>query len=579
MSFKGSYCRYLLILLIAVLSGCGGGGGGSSDNSSPPTTPVSLSSNADLFELTLSNANLEQTFQTSQLRYTASVNFLTDSTSVTPSTDDPNASVSVNETAVVSGESSDPIALSEGANNISVVVTAEDGTTTNTYSVEVTRKTVDEFAQQAYIKASSAGISKYSYFGSFLALSENTLVVNSHLGCAGCGTEGDPIPPAERGVYVFTRENGIWKQEDFLSLGYRTSSLALSGDTLAASGDSGITIFTRENGIWTKEGFLNLDLYWRDRLPSLALSGDTLAVGRSTGRNSVDFGRIYVFTRENGVWNQQALLNAPNEEVRSFGYSIALDGDSLVAGAPGINWSFTTPDDDAGGAVYIFTRSDGAWMQQAQLKGSNTGITDLTSFHCDWLPDGFPQMIFGDLFGSSVALSGDTLVVGAPAESSSATGGESDNSAPGAGAVYVFSRTDGAWSQEAFLKASNADGDCGYPDLVPSPKGDDFGASVALSSGVLAVGAPGEDGSAIGGETDNSAPDAGAAYIFTRTNGVWIQVAYLKASNAEQLDRFGRSISTSQDTIAVGAPREDSNPGGGESNNQAPDAGAVFIFQ
>lgn len=563
---------YFFLLLITLLPGCGGGGGGSSGNSSPPTTPDSLSSNADLFELTLSNANLEQTFQMSQLRYTASVNFLTNSTSVTPSTDDPKAGVSVNEKAVVSGESSDPIALSEGVNNISVAVTAEDGTTTKAYSVEVTRKTADEFAQQAYIKASSDGISdfSYSYFGESLALSENTLVVNSHSGCPGCPSETDPVPPAERGVYVFTRENGIWKQEDFVILGYRTSSLALSGDTLAASGESGIAIFTRENGIWTKESFPNLDLPWNGALPSLALSGDTLAVGRSTVRNSDDFGRIHVFTRENGVWNQQALLNAPIKEVPSFGSSIALDGDSLVVGAPG---------DDAGGAVYIFTRSDGAWTQQAQLKGSNTGITDLTSINCDLLPDDFPNYSVSDHFGSSVAISGDTLLVGAPAESSSASGGEWDDSAPGAGAVYVFSRTDGAWSQEAFLKASNADGDCGWADIVPSPTGDYFGASVALSSGVLAVSAPGEDGSAIGGETDNSAPDAGAAYIFTRTNGVWIQVAYLKASNAEQSDFFGISISTSQDTIAVGAPWEDGNPGGGESNNEARSAGAVFIFQ
>jgi hypothetical protein len=101
-----------------------------------------------------------------------------------------------------------------------------------------------------------------------------------------------------------------------------------------------------------------------------------------------------------------------------------------------------------------------------------------------------------------VAISGDTLVVGATKEDSSATGGEADNSMANAGAAYVFTRSGGAWSQLAQLKASNADA------------GDNFTASVAISGNTVVVGAPHEDSSANGGEADNSASNAGAAYTW-----------------------------------------------------------------
>ncbi len=134
-----------------------------------------------------------------------------------------------------------------------------------------------------------------------------------------------------------------------------------------------------------------------------------------------------------------------------------------------------------------------------------------------------------DLFGSSVALSADgsTLAVGAPDEASAATGiggNQADNSAPGAGAVYVFTRSGTAWSQQAYVKASNTDAD------------DRFGDSVALSAdgSTLAVGAVVEASAAtgIGGnQADNSAQDAGAVYVFTRSGTTWSQQAYVKASN------------------------------------------------
>jgi hypothetical protein len=166
-------------------------------------------------------------------------------------------------------------------------------------------------------------------------------------------------------------------------------------------------------------------------------------------------------------------------------------------------------------------------------------------------------------------------VVGAPGESGLATGingDQANNSVPGAGAVYLFTRSNTVWSQQAYVKSSNPGGS------------DGFGQSVALSSdgGTLAVGAPGESSFAtgIGGnQADNSAPGAGAVYLFARNNVVWSQQAYVKASNTEPYDFFGRSLALSADgaILTVGAIGE-SSIGGNQRDNSADSAGAVYLF-
>ncbi len=184
------------------------------------------------------------------------------------------------------------------------------------------------------------------------------------------------------------------------------------------------------------------------------------------------------------------------------------------------------------------------WAQQAYIKASNTGG--------------------GDNFGESVALSsdGNTLAVSTIGEDSNATGingNESNGSASGSGAVYVFTRSSsGTWIQEAYIKASN------------TGSFDQFGYSVALSSdgNTLAVGANSEDSNATGingDESNGSASSSGAVYVFTRSSsGTWTQEAYIKASNTDSSDIFGFNITLSSDgnTLAVGAYLEDSNATG-----------------
>jgi hypothetical protein len=268
---------------------------------------------------------------------------------------------------------------------------------------------------------------------------------------------------------------------------------------------------------------------------------------------------------------QQAYLKGTNNAVNQrFGWSVALDGDTLVVGASGeascatgINGDQTNTNNScpSAGAVYVFTRTGGVWSQQAYLKASNT--------------DGFDQ------FGWSVALSGDTVVVGAKGEDSNATGVNGDqanNSAFNSGAAYVFTRTGGVWTQQAYLKASNT----GTKDQTDT--GDQFGWSLALSGDTLVVGTPWENSNATGvngDQANNSAPESGAAYVFTRTGGAWTQQAYLKASNTDAGDLFGTSVALSGDTVVVGAVVEDSCATGindNQANNACGFAGAAYVF-
>ncbi len=200
----------------------------------------------------------------------------------------------------------------------------------------------------------------------------------------------------------------------------------------------------------------------------------------------------------------------------------------------------------------MFVRSGGAWSQQAYLKASQVSVDDI--------------------FGESVAVSGDTVVVGAVGEDSSTTGVNTtpDELADAAGAAYVFVRSGGAWSQQAYLKASQVSGF------------DYFGQSVAVSGDTVVVGARGEDSSTTG---VNSTPNelagfAGTAYVFVRTGSSWTQQAYLKASNTGASDYFGISVAVSGDTVVVGAYQEDSSTTGVNStpNELATNAGAAYIF-
>jgi len=316
----------------------------------------------------------------------------------------------------------------------------------------------------------------------------------------------------------------------------------------------------------------------------MSADGSTLAVGAfyedsnatGIGGDEADnaaplAGAVYVFTRTGSSWSQQAYVKASNTGAGDeFGNSLALsaDGATLAIGAvneasnaTGIGGDEADNSADGAGAVYVFTRAGSSWLQQAYVKASNTNADDR--------------------FGASLALSSDgsTLAVGAPHERSNAIGiggNQADDSADGAGAVYVFIRAGTSWLQQAYVKASNTDAR------------DRFGEFLALSSdgSTLAVGAFYEDSDATGvggNQADNSRYQAGAVYVFTHAGSSWTQEAYIKASNTNVEDWFGEFLAVSSDgsTLAVGAKGEDSNAsgiGGNQADNTTYGAGAVYVF-
>jgi len=246
-----------------------------------------------------------------------------------------------------------------------------------------------------------------------------------------------------------------------------------------------------------------------------------------------------------------AYLKASNTGAADlFGVSVAIFEDLIVVGAEGENSATGEEDDNSAnnaGAAYLFRRTGTTWSQEAYLKASNPSA--------------------GDAFGTSSAISGNTIIVGAHLEDSSATGVNedgSDNAAADSGAAYVFVNDGSGWREEAFLKASNAD------------PADQFGFSVGLSDDIAVVGARFEDRNIEGLE------DAGAAYIFVRNNGVWSQEDILRGTFPDANDRFGESVAISGETAVVGSLLEDSssrgvNSGGGGSSSADQFGGSVAI--
>ncbi|WP_369600692.1 FG-GAP repeat protein [Hahella sp. SMD15-11] len=398
-----------------------------------------------------------------------------------------------------------------------------------------------------YFKASN--LSAQDAFGSAIALSEDgyTLAVGAKLEDSGStGVNGDQTDDSASGsgaVYVFVRNNDNWTQQAYIKAS-NSAAGDLFGSKLALSGDGNTLAVSAP----------------------LEDSGATGINGDQDDNSVRDAGAVYVFVRHGGSWSQQAYIKASNPDQDDFfGFSLALSGNgsTLAVGAlfddsaaAGINGDDSDNSLVDSGAAFVFIRDEtGSWVQQAYIKAPDPGQDDL--------------------FGFSLALSGDgnTLAVGGPKRDSTYTG---LGLVPDSGAAYIFVRDGaGTWSHQAQLEASY---------FGPN----EFGTSLALSKDgeTLAVGADSESSGATGingDQTDRSAPNSGAVYVFTRSNDTWAQQAYIKASNTEAEDRFGQEVALSGDgnTLAVSAPEEDSSAigiGGAQNDNSADKSGAVYVF-
>jgi hypothetical protein len=344
--------------------------------------------------------------------------------------------------------------------------------------------------QQAELTTSDASV---NYFGLSVAISGSTAVVGASIA---------------KTAYVFVRSGTTWSQQARLT-GSDVSGIDGFGDAVAISGptvvvgaqyknsDTGAAyVFVRSGTTWTQQAKLiasdgaSSDFFGE----AVAISASTVLIG-AYGKGS---GVAYAFVLSGTTWSQQAelklALGVPGDR---FGYSVAMSGSTAVVGA--------IARFNVMGAAYVFVHSGTAWSQPVELTASDGRA--------------------GDAFGSSVAISGSTVVVGAPFVFSYS------------GAAYVFTRSGAIWSQQARLAA---------PDAAAN---DYFGTSVAASGNTAVVGAYGKNS------------NMGAAYMFARSGTAWSLQAELRASDAAPVDLFGGSVAISGTSAVVGADNKNGSTG------------------
>jgi len=296
---------------------------------------------------------------------------------------------------------------------------------------------------------------------------------------------------------------------------------ALQADIEGVKDTGAAYVYVRDNSVWRQQAKLVAQpAFAEDTLGGkVALKKNIAMLGvMRRDDKGKDSGAVVSFERESNNWKQHHIFTAPDAKPGdAFGQSIALTENHLVIGAP--------RNDALGldsGAAYIYQRENDTWHFQTKITAS----------------DGAAE----DLFGISVAIDGNTILVGADLH---------DEKAEDAGAVYVYAYDDNQWKQEAKLTAS----DGGKTDI--------FGVRVAISKNTALISARRDDIEGMG-------IDAGSAYIFVREGGIWTQRAKLTSPDGQADDRFGRGVALDGDTAIISAMNHDAN---------GSNTGALYVYK
>jgi hypothetical protein len=372
-----------------------------------------------------------------------------------------------------------------------------------------------------------------SYFGSTLAIDGNTAAMAAPVGDNGPG-------PAR--IQVRELVDGRWELRSTLIGGTGEAfgtALALDGGVLAARVSRGdrhwVHVFNRSDDAWSLQAVLPTplgepyDQFGR----SIAVDGDTLLVGApNAGGGSTDPGVIYAYQRTGSAWTLAQLLTTPTPQLRGhLGAQLALDGDTLVTS--GAEASFHSYAE----RVHVFERSNGTWAHAAELMP----------------PVVFPPGEQGS-FGASIAVEGNTAFVGDP----NVRHGDR---------VHVYLRSTQGWSHDS--------------DLTPFGDDEDFGRAIAATSSRVVVGAPRGE---IVSDAGTSYVNTGSVYAFARGEAGWTPVDKLTPFPGTRESHFGSAVAINQTNVLVGAPYEDDVPilGPVRVENRTVEApqntGAVYSF-
>ena len=335
-------------------------------------------------------------------------------------------------------------------------------------------------------------------FGASVAIDGNIAVVGAYLNDSNgsdCGA-----------VYVYELSGSQWTERQKLtaldgSPGDQFGrSVAIESNTIVVGSycddDKGSAyVFTRLGGTWAQQQKLVApDAAPIDRFGcSVAIDNNTIVIGAYRGNNFT--GSAYVFTRIGSTWVfQQKITSSDAQSGDSFGYSVAIDNNTIIIGAP--KWSNPI------GSAYFYQRQSTVWLEQSVLRGD------------------------AGHFGFSVALDGNLAVIGAYEDDT--------NIVSGAGSAYVFANTDVGWVKQQKLFDANS----------PAYR-EDFGWAVAIKNDTILAGCINDS---VNGK------QGGAVFEFVRTGSTWVQSDRLTAGDADANDEFGKSVALAGRHIVIGAP-------------------------
>ena len=494
------------------------------DGFEPNLTGADLQ-NADLIEADLMNANLSNAnLSNADLNRAILLGATTNGINFTGA-DLTAALIDLDKTLAMDGAASDSFGISVSVSGDTVIVGAleDDDNGDASGSAYIFTRTGTDWSQQAKITPNDGATN--DNFGFSVSVSGDTVIVGAHNDNDNGNNSGS--------AYIFTRTGTNWSQQakitpnDGAASDNFGRSVSVSGDTVIVgaledddNGDNSGSayIFTRTGTDWSQQAKItpNDGAAGDEFGISVSVSGDTAIVGAYfDDDNGSASGSAYIFTRTGTDWSQQAKIKPSDvAAIDNFGVSVSVFGDTVIVGS--------YLDDDNGtasGSAYVFTRTGTNWSQQAKIKPSDGSANDL--------------------FGYSVSVSRDTVIVGAYRD---------DNNGDNSGSAYIFTRTGTDWSQQAKIKPS---------DVAAI---DNFGVSVSVFGDTVIVGSYLDD--------DNGTA-SGSAYVFTRTGTNWSQQAKIKPSDGSANDLFGYSVSVSRDTVIVGAYRDDNN---------GDNSGSAYIF-